>query len=97
MLVEIEATKEFEEWVSSLPAKYEAQIRKRLLAIQIEGHFGDCKSLKEGLFELRWKGGRRIYFARIEDRVILLLLGGLKNEQDKQIKKARLMLKRYAD
>lgn len=91
MQIEIEATEEFEDWLSQLPPKYEGQIRKRLLAIQEHGHFGDYKSLGQGLYELRWENGRRIYFARI-DRRIILLLGGLKNEQDKQIKKARAML-----
>lgn len=72
--------------------KYEAQIRKRLLAIQESGYFGDCKSLGDGLFELRGNNGRRIYFTRVGEKRLLMLLGGLKNEQEKQIKKARHML-----
>lgn len=92
MQIEIETTEEFEQWLSELPPKYEAQVRKRLLAIQEHGHFGDYKTLNHGLYELRWENGRRVYFTRIDNHTILLLLGGLKNEQDKQIKKARLML-----
>ena len=41
MQSEIETTEEFECWLSELPPKQEAQIRKRLLAIQQYGHFGD--------------------------------------------------------
>lgn len=92
MLITIDITEEFEDWLNDQPAKYEAQIRKRLLAIQENGHFGDCKSLGDGLFELRWNNGRRIYFTRVGERCLLMLLGGLKNEQEKQIKKARNML-----
>jgi len=91
MQVEIESTEEFEYWLSQLPPKYEGQVRKRLLAIQENGHFGNCKPLGHGLYELRWESGRRVYFTRTNNHTILLLLGGLKNEQDKQIKKARLM------
>lgn len=92
MLITIDVTEEFEDWLNDQPTKYEAQIRKRLLAIQENGHFGDCKSLGDGLFELRWNNGRRIYFTRVGERRLLVLLGGLKNEQEKQIKKARNML-----
>jgi putative addiction module killer protein len=93
MQIEIESTEEFEDWLSQLPPKYEGQVRKRLLTIQENGHFGDYKPLGQGLYELRWANGRRVYFTRIDNHTILLLLGGLKNEQDKQIKKARAMLR----
>ncbi|NGX53870.1 MAG: hypothetical protein K1000chlam4_00590 [Chlamydiae bacterium] len=93
MAISIKSTEEFEEWLENQPLKYEAQIRKRLLAIQEHDHFGDFKGLGKGLYELRWKNGRRVYFARIGEDTILLLLGGIKNEQNKQIKKARAMLR----
>jgi len=92
MQIDIDTTEEFEHWLSELAPKYEAQVRKRLLTIQENGHFGDYKSLGQGLYELRWVNGRRVYFTRVDNHTILLLLGGLKNEQDKQIKKARAML-----
>lgn len=89
----IETTEEFVDWLDRQPEKAQAQIEKRLLMIQIYGFFGDCKYLHNGLFELRWKNGRRVYFSKKTSNKILLLLGGLKNEQEKQIKKARNMLR----
>jgi hypothetical protein len=38
---------------------------------------------------LRWKEGRRIYYAYIPEKKILLLLGGNKNGQDKDVSKAK--------
>ncbi len=57
--------------------------------------------LAEGLLELRWKNGRRVYYSIIEkislksNEFVLILLGGLKNEQKKDIQKAKRILKRY--
>ncbi|NGX61581.1 MAG: hypothetical protein K940chlam9_01068 [Chlamydiae bacterium] len=47
------------------------------------------------VWELRWKNGRRIYFSFIPEKKILLLLGGNKNGQDKDIRKAKSLLKKY--
>ncbi len=96
MKIEIGSTKDFDFWLKELPLREELQIRKRLQNIQENGHFGDCKYLNEGLFELRWNNGRRVYFAKLDNRKIILLLGGRKNAQEKEIKKARLLLKRLS-
>ena len=55
-----------------------------------QGNWGDCKSLAKSLFELRIHAGPgiRIYFGKIEDTIILLLLGGTKSAQKKDIEKA---------
>lgn len=91
--IELRTTSDFDRWLENQTLRNELQIRKRLLAIQQHGHLGDHKSLGGGLFELRWKNGRRLYFAKTGKRTLLLLLGGLKNEQEKQIKKARRMVR----
>ncbi len=41
--------------------------------IQSSSHFGDAKSLGDGLAELRWKNGWRIYFFK-EGRDMIVLL-----------------------
>lgn len=41
------------------------------------------------IWELKWVGGRRIYYAYLPAQKILLLLGGNKNGQDKDIKQAK--------
>ena len=76
------------EWFDSLNDRERAQIVARIDNIEDYGHFGDSKYLGEKLYELRWQNGRRIYFGRFEGFVILLLIGGLKNAQEKDIKKA---------
>ncbi|MGB7127846.1 MAG: type II toxin-antitoxin system RelE/ParE family toxin [Candidatus Rhabdochlamydia sp.] len=65
--------------------------------IKYDGYFGDHKSisyyekseLKDKVWELRWKDGRRIYYAYIPEKKILLLLGGNKNGQNKDVSKAK--------
>lgn len=83
--------------MKSLCEKEKGQILARLQNIKNFSHFGDVKYLGKGLAELRWKNGRRIYFYREDNKIIILIIGGLKNEQKKDIKKAYLLLKRYAD
>jgi putative addiction module killer protein len=96
MKIGIDSTADFDAWLKELPLREELQVRKRIYIIEQEGHFGDCKYLDEFLFELRWKNGRRIYFAKLNNKKIILLLGGRKNAQEKEIKKARLLLKRLS-
>lgn len=93
MTIRIETSEAFDQWLEKQATKDRAQVDRRLLAIRDHRHFGDTKHLGDGLFELRWKNGRRVYFVRLENDTVLLLLGGLKNEQVKQIKKARKMLR----
>lgn len=96
MIYGLVRTDEFAAWFFELSVKEQAQIDSRLARVEEFGHFGDCKNLGDGLAELRWKNGRRIYFSRIKGQIVLLLNGGLKNAQVKDIKKARLLLERYA-
>ena len=58
------------------------------------GNFGDFKSLGGNLFELRFffGGGLRIYYTVRNHQVILLLNGGNKSSQSKDIEKAKQMI-----
>ena len=89
------ATQEFSDWINKQSKKDQRVIDSRLSNIKEFRHFGDCKNVGENLLELRWKNGRRIYFSLISNNLILLLIGGLKNGQKKDIKKANLLLQRY--
>ena len=62
----------------------------RLTRIQ-GGNFGDCKSLKGGIYEPRihLDQGFRIYFGKRGEQVIVLLVGGEKKTQQKDIVKAK--------
>lgn len=91
MKYSIEKTIEFDEWLSSLSAKNEALVLARLARIRDEGHFGLYRVLGDGLVELKWKNGFRVYFIRASINKIRILIGGSKNDQEKDIKKARRM------
>lgn len=60
----------------------QVQINKRLLMIKYNGYFGDHKSIS-------FYDERRIYYAYIPEKKILLLLGGNKNGQSKDVSKAK--------
>ena len=93
--MKIQRTPEFKEWFDIQTEKSKAQIDARLKNIELYNYFGDHKPLGESLLELRWKNGRRIYYTLIkEEGITVILLGGFKNAQKKNIKKARQILKR---
>jgi putative addiction module killer protein len=88
-------TPEYDEWLEEQPAKSQVQVRHRIAHLQDEGHFGDHKEIGAGVWELRWKNGRRVYYTEIPEKQILLLLGGNKNGQDKDIRQAKKILHQH--
>lgn len=96
-MIDIKKTTEFDTWYLKLRENEQIQIDARLVRIQSLGHLGDAKNLGEGLSELRWKNGWRVYFFRNSATGIMLLIGGSKNAQEKDIQRARILLRRYAD
>jgi putative addiction module killer protein len=94
--ISIFKTQEFENWYILQSQRQQAIIDSRLSKIEAFSHFGDCKYLNGKLLELRWANGLRIYFTKLEINQILILIGGIKHEQKKDIKKARILLKKYS-
>ncbi len=92
--MKIKATKDYEKWFVELTDKEQAQIIKRLNSVEKHDYLGDINFLGEKLYELRWKNGWRIYFIKHQS-IMILLTGGKKNGQEKDIKKARLIMERY--
>ena len=79
------------DWLAGLrDTRTRAKIAARIARLAA-GNFGDCKSLGRGLYEFRidWGPGYRIYYAMIGQRCLLLLCGGDKATQAKDIRKAR--------
>lgn len=97
ILIVVERSAEFDDWFADLTIEEQAQVSKRIEKIKYDEHLGDFKYIDDGLFELRWKNGWRVYFMRISLKEIMLLVGGHKNGQKKDIKKARLAIRRYAN
>lgn len=87
----IEGKNPYLDWLKSLrDVSTIARIRARIDRIE-EGNLGNHKSLGLGLFEFKFDfgPGYRIYFAVDGDEIILLLIGGDKGSQKRDIEKAR--------
>jgi putative addiction module killer protein len=81
----------FTEWLTSLRDKTgAARIRMRLRQIEA-GNFGDCEAVGEGVIELRIHigPGYRAYCARHGKAIVLLLCGGDKSTQPRDITRAK--------
>ena len=82
----------FSDWQHKLDKKMRAIVMKRLDRIRL-GNFGDAKRLQgaTGIWELRIDHGPgyRVYFAKEGSTIVLLLTGGSKKSQTKDIAKAK--------
>lgn len=87
MNYKIVKTAEFDAWLVLQQPKIRTIVKARLDLIST-GHFGDHKRF-EGLIELRWKNGIRVYSFILGSKVVVALNGGNKNGQDRDIKKAK--------
>ena len=88
----IEKTIEFDKWLRKLrDFKAKAKIIFRIQKLEIDEHFGDSKSVGDGIRELRinYAKGYRIYFKEKDGKIIVLLIGGDKSTQQKDINKAK--------
>ncbi len=75
-----------------------ARIRARIDKVAL-GNFGDYKSVGDGVNELRFTfgPGYRVYYGLDGEKIILLLFGGEKSTQEKDIKKAKEYWKDYKE
>ena len=81
----------FERWFQNLrDVRARAAVARRIARLRL-GNFGDARSLGKSLFELRIDTGPgyRIYFVVEPDHRVVLLLGGNKRSQSRDIEKAR--------
>ena len=80
----------FREWLTGLDTVARARIQARVLRFET-GNLGDAKQLGDGIWEARldFGPGYRIYFGREGREVILLVLGGSKSSQTKDIAQAK--------
>ena|SRR3990167_7044757 len=81
----------YEDWLHALKdERGRAKIRVKIDRVRL-GNFGDCRSLGEGLFELKidFGPGYRVYFGQGGKNLAILLCGGDKGTQGRDIEKAR--------
>ena len=89
----------FNEWIRSLKDKKAiARILQRIDRVRL-GNFGDCRSVGKGVFELRihFGPGFRVYFGVANEQLIILLSGGDKSSQKKDIVTAQIYWKEYQE
>ena len=81
----------YAEWVESLDKDTMARIDARITRIEKTGNFGICEPVGDGVFELKldFGPGYRIYFGYKTDTILVLLFGGYKKGQQKDIDKAK--------
>lgn len=81
----------FNEWLDELDDQnIVARVLARLARVR-RGNLGDCKSVGEGVSELRvdYGPGYRVYFAQKGQTLVILLCGGDKRTQEKDIQRAK--------
>ena len=68
-----------------------AKILFRIQKLEQDEHFGDCEPVGDGINELKinYAKGYRIYFKETDGKIIVLLIGGDKSAQQKDIEKAK--------
>ena len=90
--------KPFVDWIEDLYNVTRSRINQRLLRLSL-GNYGDFKALQDGVSELRFTfgAGYRVYFAEDGEKIVVLLTGGDKKTQVKDIKKAINCWKEYKE
>ena len=94
-MYEIKTTRVFSRWLIKLKdIKGRIAVARRIERLE-HGNFGDVKSISASISELRIQTGPgyRVYFSKREERIIILLVGGDKSTQSKDIEKAKKILK----
>ncbi len=89
-MITLQRSDEFNEWLATLrDQRGKARIAARLISAQL-GNFGEYRVLDEGVCELKidFGPGYRVYYVRRGEVVYLLLCGGDKSTQKKDIKRA---------
>ena len=89
----------FIEWLKSIKDPIvRARIKSAILKLSHD-HFGDYKKINKDISEIRlhFGSGYRIYFSELDKIIILLLCGGDKSTQSKDIEKAIIYLKDYKE
>jgi putative addiction module killer protein len=86
----------FRDWLSSLDTNTRARVQARVLRFET-GNLGDHKDVGQGVWEARldFGPGYRVYFGKRGREMVLLLTGGDKSSQKKDIKRAQQFWGKY--
>ncbi|MCI2285485.1 type II toxin-antitoxin system RelE/ParE family toxin [Colwellia sp. MSW7] len=94
MKYEVKQTSIFKAWLKKLKDRQALKIIALRLTRAVNGNLGDVKSLGSNLSEMRIFVGKgyRLYFTIKNGQIIVLLCGGDKSSQSKDIEKAKKLL-----
>ena len=98
-MYKVKKSTHFDKWMNSLKdLRGKITIARRIERMR-NGNLGDVKSVGDGISELRITVGPayRVYFTKLDNRLIVLLVGGDKSTQSKEIKKAKILLEEIKD
>lgn len=90
-MIDVRQTEVFSQWFERLrDRRARARINTRIRRLSL-GNPGDVKPVDEGVSELRidYGPGYRVYFAQRGQTLVILLAGGVKHTQDRDIKIAQ--------
>ena len=99
LVYQLQSTATFDDWLRGLTdKKAKARILARLESVKL-GNLGDVKSCGDGVRDLRVHigPGYRVYFAQRGKVVLLLLCGGDKSSQTRDITRAQRILKEIGE
>ena len=87
----------FREWIKKLDSSSRSRIRVLIDRAAAGGSRKNIKSLGDGIFEIKAKfgPGYRIYFCEMDRVIILLLLGGDKSTQERDVQQAKEYRRKY--
>ncbi len=90
--------KPYVSWEKKLDRQTRGIVAARIARLKI-GNLGDCKALAKakGIYELRIHhgAGYRVYFGKKKQAIVILLCGGDKGTQKKDIQKAKMFWEEY--
>jgi putative addiction module killer protein len=91
-VIEVRKTSVFEKWLRALDEQARARVNIRIRRLS-QGNYGDVKPVGEGISELRidYGPGYRVYLKRTGVEIVLLLCGGDKRSQSKDIALAKAL------
>ena len=98
-MVQIRQSETFADWFGGLRDKRDrARIAARIDRME-DGNFGDAKPVGDGVSELRlhFGPGYRVYFTRRCEMLVILLCGGDKGSQDRDIARAKALAEQIED
>ena len=80
----------FSDWFKGLDMQAAAKVTTALVRLE-QGNFSRVKTVGEGVLEYKidWGPGYRVYFGRDGDRLVILLTGGTKKRQQRDIEAAK--------